>query len=89
MVDCYNPSEQAVGWYTMIEDHLKVPFETQLLGVPVTVERIDMSQSDEIVVKCHRGKYRQTVSILDLPIPSPAPAGAEWIEAYRRWTGRG
>jgi hypothetical protein len=23
----------------------------------------------------------------DLPLPSPRPAGAEWIEAYRRWSG--
>jgi len=22
---------------------------------------------------------------LDLPLPSPPPAGAEWIAAYRHW----
>ena len=86
-VDCYNPSEQAVGWYTMIEDHLKMPFETQILGVPVMVERVDMNRNEDIVALCRRGKHRQTVPILDLPLPSPPPAGSEWIEAYRRWTG--
>ena len=37
IVDCYNESEQATGLYTMIEEHLKVPFETEVLGVPVKV----------------------------------------------------
>lgn len=88
-VDCYNPSEQAGGWCVMIEEHLKLPFETRLLGVPVTVERIDMNQNEDIVAFCRRGKHRQTIPILDLPLPSPLPAGAEWIEAYRSWVGGG
>jgi hypothetical protein len=36
---------------------------------------------------CRRGGAHQTLSILDLPLPKPPPAGAEWIEAYRSWTG--
>ena len=36
IVDCYNESEQATGLYTMIEENLKVRFETEVLGVPVT-----------------------------------------------------
>ena len=31
-VDCYNEPEQATGHYTMIEENLKVPFETEVLG---------------------------------------------------------
>lgn len=84
-LDCYNPSEQAVGWLTMIDEHLKLPFETQVLGVPVSVVRVDMTGNEEIVVVCRRGKYRQTVPILDLPLSMPFPAGSEWIEAYRHW----
>jgi hypothetical protein len=38
-VDCYNESEQVTGPFTMIEDNLAVAFTTQVLGVPVTVER--------------------------------------------------
>ena len=83
--DCYNDSEQAVGWFTVIEERLWFPFETLLLGIPVTVLRVDMDRNDGIVAVCRRGKYRQAVPILDLPLPSPPPAGAEWIEAYRRW----
>jgi hypothetical protein len=36
-VDCYNESEQATGFYTMIEDNLQLPFETEVLGMPVSV----------------------------------------------------
>ena len=30
-VDCYDELEQASGFYTMIEDHLAVPFATEVL----------------------------------------------------------
>lgn len=36
-VDCYNESEALVGFFTMIEDHLEVPFATVVLGVDVKV----------------------------------------------------
>ncbi len=85
VVDCYNESEEVTGLYTMIEDNLALPFETIVLGVPVTVERVDLTQREEIVAVCRRGRERQTVPLLDLPLPSPQPAGAEWIAAYRHW----
>jgi hypothetical protein len=89
IVDCYGESEQLVGLHTMIENNLALPFETMVLGVPVTVVRIDLTQRDEIVAVCRRAGVRQTVPILDLPLPSRRPAGVEWIDAYRRWaTGR-
>jgi hypothetical protein len=84
-VDCYNESEQATGWLTMIEDNLAVPFEAVVLGVAVTVERIDITETDEIVASCSRGGHKQSIPILDLPLPSRFPDGWEWIEAYRQW----
>jgi hypothetical protein len=87
IVDCYNESEQVMGLYTMIEDNLALPFETTVLDVPVIVGRVDLTQREEIVAVCRRAGVRQTVPILDLPLPSPPPAGAEWIEAYRHWLG--
>lgn len=86
-VDCDNESEQAGGWFTMIEEHLKLPLEIKILGAPASVVRIDMDQTEHIVAVCRRGKYRPSIPILDLSLPSPPPAGAEWIEAYRRWRG--
>lgn len=85
IVDAYGESEQAVGFFTLIEENLRVPFETVLLGVPVTVERVDLNDREDIVAICRRGRERQAVPILDLPLPLPRPAGWKWIEAYRHW----
>ena len=86
-VDCYNEEEQATGLFTTIEDNLTLPFETRVLGVSVTVTSVDLTDSNQIVAVCRRDGLRQTIPILDLPLPTPPPAGAEWIEAYRRWHG--
>jgi hypothetical protein len=88
-VDAYGESEQTTGWFTMIDQNLAVPFETTALGVPVTVERIDLNASEQIVAVCRRGRNRQALPVLDLPMPSPPAEGAEWIEAYRQWRGEG
>ena len=88
-VDAYGPSEQVSGFYTMLEQHLDLPFSTQVLGVDVVVERIDLTRSEEIVAICKRGRLRQSIPILELPLPTPAPGGAAWIEAYRHWTSGG
>ena len=87
IVDCYDESEQVTGLYTMIEDNLALPFATTVLGVPVTVERVDLTQRGETVAVCRRAGARQSVPILDLPLPSARPAGTEWIDAYRHWLG--
>ena len=84
-VDCYNESEETIGIFTMLEENLAVPFTTTLLGVEVTVERVDLNDADEIVAVCRRGRERLRVPVIDLPLPEPEPKGAEWIDAYRRW----
>ncbi len=89
IVDAYGESEQAVAFATVLEDNVALPFTTEVLGVPVVVERIDTTERDEIVAVVRRGRHRQRVPLLDLPLPSPPPAGAEWIAAYRLWAGGG
>jgi hypothetical protein len=84
-VDAYGESEQAGGLFTMMEDHLQLPFTAKILGVDLTVEKVDLTEDDEIVALCKRGAARQTISVLDLQLPEPAPEGAEWIAAYRHW----
>lgn len=84
-IDAYGDSEQITGFYTMMEDNLVVPFRTEVLGVEVTVEKVNLTDDGQIVAVCRRGKSRQRIPILDLPLPDPKPKGAEWIEAYRRW----
>jgi Calcium binding len=88
-VDCHDESEQVTGWFTMLDEHLAVPFETKILGVLAIVERVDLNRSEQIVAVCSRGRDRQSLPILDLPLPRPLPDGAEWIEAYRHWRGEG
>jgi hypothetical protein len=88
IVDAYGESEQITGFYTMLEDNLAVPFQTDILGVEVTVERVDMTDDEQLVAVCARGKSRQRIPVLDLPLPDPPPKGAEWIDAFRRWARR-
>ncbi len=77
----------------MLEDRLKLPFETMVLGVGVLVERIDLTAAEEIVAVCRRGRNRQALPILELPLPTPSSArrrvdrgvpsvGAREIERY-------
>jgi hypothetical protein len=84
-VDSNGEDEQVMGLFTMIADNLAMPFQTTVLGVEVTVEEIDLTGQNTIVARCSRGAFRQAICVLDLPLPTPPPDGAEWIEAYRHW----
>jgi hypothetical protein len=84
-VDCYNDGECVTGFHTVIDEHLAVPFQTCVLGIDITVTGIELSDDDQIVAICARGRKRQQIPILDLPLPAPPPGSAEWIEAYRHW----
>jgi hypothetical protein len=84
-VDAYGESEQTVGFFTLLEERLKLPFKTEVMGMAVTVERLDITDHEQIVAVCSRGRSQQPVPILDLTLPDPPPEGAEWIEAFRRW----
>ena len=84
VVDANGESEQVSGFYTMLENDLRLPFETQILGVTASVESIDITE-DQLVAVCRKGKARQRISLSELPLPSPPPDGAEWILAYRYW----
>jgi hypothetical protein len=83
--DCYNDTECITGFFTMLDDNLATPFQTVVLGVEVTVASMELTQGDQITALCTRGRSTQRVPILDLPLPTPPPQGAEWIEAYRGW----
>lgn len=85
VVDAHDESEQVSGFYTMLENDLRLPFETQILGVMASVESIDITEDDQLVAVCRKGKTQQRISLSELPLPSPPPEGAEWILAYRYW----
>ena len=85
VVDAYTEEEQAVGFLTMIAEHLALPFSVKVLGVDADVEKVDLTLDGRIVAICRRGKTREKIPILDLTLTTPAPAGVEWIAAYRHW----
>ena len=85
IVDCYNESEQAMGLFTMVEENLRLPFSTTVLGIQVNVQKVELNDAGEIVAVCARGSEKQRIPVLDLPLPATRPEGSEWIEAYRRW----
>lgn len=74
IVDAYTESEQAVGFHA-VEQHLELPFETAVLGVTVTVKKVDVTGAGEIGAVRYRGRERQAIPILELPLPDPPPAG--------------
>jgi hypothetical protein len=43
VLDAYTEEEQAVGFLTMIEEHLALPFSVKILGVDADVEKVDMT----------------------------------------------
>jgi hypothetical protein len=83
--DCYDEEEQATGFFTMIDDNLALPFATQILGVEASVIAVVMDEGGRIKALCECGGERQRIDLIDLPLPSRLPPGAEWIAAYRRW----
>ena len=87
-MDAYGEDEQLAGFYTMIEENLALPFITRVLGIEVTVEGIELTDWG-IAAICVRGMYRQSIAMLELPLPTPPPPGSEWITAYGHWAGGG
>lgn len=88
-VDCYDTEEQVSGFFNMLDEDLKLPFETTVLGVAAIVETIEQTENNDIVVVCRAGKNHQRIRVVDLPLPKPEPKGAKWIAAYRHWLREG
>jgi hypothetical protein len=84
-LDAYMDEEQVGGFCCLIDENLATPFDTKLLGVIVSVRKVDMTDGSDIVAVCQRGRERLRVPVLELPLPEPPPDGWEWIEAYRYW----
>jgi hypothetical protein len=85
IVDCEDEEEQVNGFFTIMDDNLALPFMTPILGIEASVAAIEMDEFGRIKAVCERNGEQQRIDLLDLPLPSPPPSGAEWIAAYRRW----
>ncbi|MCH7231076.1 hypothetical protein L0U85_09455 [Glycomyces sp. L485] len=42
---------------------------------------------EEALAVCVAAGHRQRIAMSDLPLPDPPPVGAEWVAAYRQWSG--
>ncbi|MGH9386051.1 MAG: hypothetical protein ACRD2N_17370 [Vicinamibacterales bacterium] len=76
IVDAYTESEEAVGFHATIDQHLELPFEIVILGVAVIVKKVDVTAGGDIIAVCYRGRERQAIPILELPLPDPPPASS-------------
>jgi len=63
VVDAYGEEEQAGGFFTMIEEHLALPFSVKVLGVDADVEKVDMTLDSQIVAICRRGNKTGRMAI--------------------------
>lgn len=87
-VDAYGPAEQATGFYTMIEQHVRFPFIARAIGEDVDVLSIDIDdEGEELVAECRRRGKSYQVPLIELEVPTES-SGMEWISAYFHFRGR-
>lgn len=72
IVDAYTEAEQTVGFHATIEQHLALPFETVVLGAPVTAKKVDVTAAGGLVVICYRGRERQAIPISRIAVAESA-----------------
>jgi hypothetical protein len=81
VVNAYTEEEQAAGFFTMIEEHLALPFPVKILGVDADVEKVDMTLDGQIVAIC-QPRLRQAWNGLQL-IAAGAEVRGERISVLR------
>jgi len=69
----------------MLDECLALRFRIMVLGIEATVDKLGITDRDEVLVRCCRGPETQWLSILDVALPDPRPQGWQWIEACRHW----
>jgi hypothetical protein len=77
--------EAQAAFHEALEEHVKLPFRTDLPDGPATVRAFEVGAEDLLVAVCLRGAERREVPLDELPLPKPGPKGTEWILAYRAW----
>jgi hypothetical protein len=86
-VDCYGEAEQATGWLCALEEP-GAAIQDGGAGRHGDLSEIELRDDNAIVAWCWRARTRQAILLADLPLPSPGPEGAEWVDAYRHFLGR-
>lgn len=101
VVDAYDETERAMGWFYYLENTLKVPFTAQCrlkrsaspLKAGQTVQVIGMADEDdcmsEIFVRIAYGKSKLAVPLEQLACQSPDEATCEAVADWHYWLARG
>lgn len=85
LIDANDMSEACTAFCDQIQDEVKFPFETMVLGQTVKVLGVDLRESYGMIFECQASGGIQAIDVLDLPMPDRPPKGAKWIYAYRYW----
>ena len=102
IVDAYAPEEQAMGWFTYLEEKLQFPFTTEChvkraispLHVKDEVEVIGMAPEDEcqkemfVTIRWERGELAVPLSQLT-PIKATANQTKEAVRDWHYWVQMG
>jgi len=101
VVDAYGPEEQAIGWYSYLEDHLQFPFLTTCVSRRATsplhvgdeVEIVGMAPAEE----CDHEMFVLTpweqetiaVPLAQLEVVHGDDETRQAVDDWRYWTARG
>lgn len=85
--DCDSEEDVAMGLCYAIQEHVRFPFDGKVIGEPVRVLGVEVSNGLDLLAICERNGKRYRVRLQDVKLAKPLP-GAMWIEAYRQFRGR-
>ena len=101
IVDAYGPEEQAIGWYTHLDENLGFPFRARCIAERITsplrpgakVEVVGMAPVDEcdheMFVLIHFQEHPLAVPLSQLDGVAVDEETREAIRDWHYWTGRG
>ena len=101
VVDAYNETERAMGWYYYLQDALQMPFvatcksprQTSPLEVGSEVRVVSMAEEDdcmsEVLVLVISGKSTLAVPLSQLECEAQDPATRQAVEDWNYWFARG
>lgn len=83
-VDCYDEEECLVGFFTMIEDELQLPFKAKVFEEEIEVISVKHIRNS-IKVICQKNDSKQSVDITDIACDWNKIEGGKWVIAYKSW----
>ena len=101
VVDAYDESERAMGWYYYLQDNLQMPFEatcktvlpTSALQLGQKVRVLELAREDiclsEMLVNVAHGKVSVTVPLRQLACESVDKDTQEAVADWHYWIARG